>query len=186
MWQVELRRRVELSEPELAEQADLGRRAWAASSEPDSRYPFGIAWSPPTWLTLIRDPHDGRLVGRAGLLERSVLWGGRITPVGGFSSVSTDPDYRGQGVASAAVSSLARFMCEELGANVGLLLASRMGAPVYARLGWRIADGPLQCAQPDGQRLVWTTAFPDKPAMAWTCAQDSLPQGPIDLQGLPW
>ena len=61
VWVVELRRRAELSEPELAEQAELGRRAWAASSEPDARYPSGLVWSTPTWLALVRDPNWGPL-----------------------------------------------------------------------------------------------------------------------------
>lgn len=183
MWRPELRRRADLSSAELAEQADLGRRSWAGSDEPDSRYPRGIVWSLPEWFALVREP-GGRLIGRAGVLDRTVLWGGLPTLVGGVSSVSTDPDYRGQGVASAAVSSLATFLCEELGATAGLLLASRMGTPVYRRLGWQVVDGPLQCDQPDGP-LHWTTAFPDKPAMAWTCI-GTLPSGPIDLQGLPW
>jgi GNAT superfamily N-acetyltransferase len=184
VWRVELRPRAELSDVELAEQADLGRRSWAASSEPDARYPSGLVWSPPTWLALVRDP-AGRLVGRAGVLQRTVRWGGVLLPVGGVSSVSTDPDFQGQGVASAAVSTLAAFLCAELGASAGLLLASRMGKPVYQRLGWQVVDGPLQCAQPDGP-LIWTSAFPDKPAMAWACAPGDLPAGPIDLQGLPW
>lgn len=184
MWVVELRRRAELSEPELAEQAELGRRAWAASSEPDARYPSGLVWSPPTWLALVRDP-NGRLIGRAGVLERTVRWGEQRTQVGGVSSVSTDPDYRGQGVASAAVSCVATFLCQKLGATAGLLLASRMGTHVYQRLGWQVVDGPLQCDQPAGP-LIWTNEFPDKPAMAWTCTGSGLPAGPIDLQGLPW
>jgi aminoglycoside 2'-N-acetyltransferase I len=184
MWLPELRRRADLTDTEIAEQAALGRRAWAASSEPDSRYPSGIAWSPPTWLALVRDA-EGRLIGRAGVLERTVLWAGVPTRVGGISSVSTDPDYRGQGVASAAVAYLATFMCQELGTTAGLLLASRMGAPVYERLGWQIVDGVVQCQQPDGP-LHWTTTFPDKPAMAYACREAPLPQGPIDLQGLPW
>src|ERR1700730_7867762 len=141
MWQAEIRRRTELTEPELKEQADLGRRAWAASSEPDSRYPFGIVWTAPTWLALVRDADTGRLVGRAGLLERTVLWGGQEIAVGGVSSVSTDPDFRGQGVASAAVTRLTTFLCKDLAANVALLLASRMGAPLYTRLGWLTAEG---------------------------------------------
>lgn len=184
VWRAEIRLRDELSDGEIAEQADLGRRSWAASSEPDARYPFGIVWAPPTWLALIREP-GGRLIGRAGVLERTVLWGGVPTPVGGVSSVSTDPDSRGQGVASAAVSTLATFLCAELGATAGLLLASRMGAPLYQRLGWQVVDAPLQCEQPDGP-LLWTSTFADKPAMAWTCAPNALPAGPIDLQGLPW
>src|SRR5262249_27880121 len=108
MWEPELRRRAELTADELAEQSDLGRRAWAASAEPDARYPRGIPWSEPTWLALVRAP-DGRLIGRAGVLERTVRWNGLLVAVGGVSSVSTDPAFRGQGVASAAVSRVTTF-----------------------------------------------------------------------------
>jgi len=185
LWNVTLERREELSEAGLAEQRELGRRAWAASSEPDQRYPFAITWAPPTWLALVRDT-QGRLIGRAGVLERSVTWAGQDVPVGGVSSVSTDPDYRGQGVASAAVSRLMELLCDELGAHAGLLLASRMGHPVYARLGWQVVAGPLRCHQPEAP-LVWTDAFPDKPAMVWPCSGRTLPlDGEIDLNGLPW
>jgi GNAT superfamily N-acetyltransferase len=184
VWLPQLRSRADLSASELAEQAELGRRSWASSSEPDARYPRGIVWSEPTWFALVRNA-DGRLIGRAGVLERTVLWGGQPILVGGVSSVSTDPDYRGQGVASAAVSSVTTFACQQLGATAGLLLASRMGTPVYKRLGAQVVDGPLQCQQPDGP-LVWTTAFPDKPAMAWVCSTGVPPEGAIDLQGLPW
>lgn len=183
-WTVELRSRAELSEADLAAQRELGRRAWDASSEPDERYPFGIVWAPPTWLALVRDA-SGALIGRAGVLERTVLWGAEPVRVGGVSSVSTDPARRGQGVASAAVQRLMEFLCADLGARAGLLLASRMGRPVYARLGWQVVDGPLLCAQPDAT-LNWTTTFPDKPTMAWACGGQRLPKGAIDLQGLPW
>jgi GNAT superfamily N-acetyltransferase len=183
MWHFELKQRADFSAAELEEQAALGRRTWPASSEPDARYPFGISWSPPTWLALVRDP-KGQLVGRAGVLERTVLWDGQPVLVGGVSSVSTDPDYRRQGIASAAVSRLVTHMCEDLNVAAGLLLASRMGAPVYKSLGWQIVEGPLRCDQPNGP-LVWTDIFPDKPAMAWAC-QGTLPGGLIDLQGLPW
>jgi GNAT superfamily N-acetyltransferase len=185
MCNVILARREDLSEAAFAEQRELGRRAWAASSEPDERYPFAITWAPPTWLALVRDS-QGRLIGRAGVLERHVSWGGGQLAVGGISSVSTDPDYRGQGVASAAVSRLMVFMCDELGVNAGLLLAARMGQPVYARLGWQVLAGPLRCDQPEAP-LVWTDAFPDKPAMAWPCPGRTLPvEAEIDLNGLPW
>lgn len=179
-----MRPRADLSAAELAEQADLGRRAWAASAETDPRYPFGLTWAPPTWLALVRDS-DGRLVGRAGVLERSVRWGDRQVRTGGVSSVSTDPALRGRGVASAAVGRLMTFLCDELEAQVGLLLASRMGRPVYARLGWQVVPGSLRCQQPDGL-LVWDDEFPDRPAMAWACPGFDLPPGDVDLQGLPW
>jgi GNAT superfamily N-acetyltransferase len=184
VWNVVLRQRLELSGAELAERQDLGRRAWAASSEPDERYPFGITWAAPTWFALVRDA-DGRLLGSAGVLERSVRWGGQDLRVGGVSSVSTDPAVRGQGVASAAVGRIMDFLCTELEAHAGLLLASRMGRPVYERLGWQVVGGPLRCEQPEGP-LVWTEAFADKAVMAFACAGHVLPDGEIDLNGLPW
>ena len=45
-------------------------------------------------------------------------------------------------MASAAVSSVAGLLCQELGATAGLLLASRMGQSVYRRPGWQVVDGP--------------------------------------------
>jgi GNAT superfamily N-acetyltransferase len=184
MWEPELRRRAELTPQELAEQSDLGRRAWAASDEPDARYPRGITWSEPAWLALVRAP-DGRLVGRAGVLERTVRWNGQPVKVGGVSSVSTDPAFRGQGVASATVTRVMTFACQQLGVFAGLLLAARMGIPLYTKLGWQIVPGELDCEQPRG-RLTWTAEFPDKPPMAWLCQPASVEPGPIDLQGLPW
>ena len=184
MWTVEVRPRDELSDAALAEQRALGLRSWAASTEPDERYPFGITWAPPAWLALVRDA-DGRLVGRAGVLIRHVTWAGREVPIGGVSSVSTDPELWGRGIASLAVSRLMRFLCDDLHAHAGLLLASRMGQPVYARLGWRPLDNPVRCAQPDGD-LVWTQAFPGILPMAWPCHGRPLPAGEIDLNGLPW
>ncbi|MBV9174189.1 MAG: GNAT family N-acetyltransferase [Chloroflexi bacterium] len=183
MWQVTLVRRDELSPETLAEQRELGLRSWAASSEPDERYPFGITWAAPTWLALVRD-ETGRLVGRAGVLQRQIRWGNEEVPVGGVSSVSTDPDFQGRGIARAGVSRLMRFMSDELGAHAGLLIASEMGRPVYARLGWQVV-GPLRCEQPDGS-VDWNAAFPTKLAMAWPCDGHALPSGHIDLLGLPW
>jgi hypothetical protein len=71
VWEVSLERRDEVSPPALAEQRELGLRAWAASPEPDDRYPFGITWAPSTWLALVRTK-DGRLVGRAVVLEQRI------------------------------------------------------------------------------------------------------------------
>jgi hypothetical protein len=183
MWQVELKLRSEYSEAELQQQSAANRRAWVTSGETDGLYPYGITWSAPTWMAVVRDT-DGRIVGAGSLLARTILWGGEPVLVGGISGVATDPDYGGRGVASAALASLVRHMCEELHVVAGLLLASKMGVPRYTHLGWQIVDGPLVCAQPDGP-LNWTTTYPEMPGMAWSCRPE-LPRGPIDLQGLPW
>lgn len=184
VWDVTVREREHLTDAELAEQRELGLRSWAASAEPDGRYPFGVTWAPPTWLALVRTA-EGRLIGRAGVLVRDVTWAGAPLTVGGVSSVSTDPEFWGQGVARAAVSRIMQFLCAELGAHAGLLIASEMGRPVYERLGWRVVRAPLVCAQPAGP-LEWNAEFPSKLPMVWTCAGQSLPDGPIDLNGPPW
>ena len=184
MWNVDVVPRDELSEAVLAEQRTLGLRSWAASSEPNERYPFGITWAPPTWLALVRDA-ESRLVGRAGVLIRDVTWAGSDLRIGGVSSVSTEPELWGRGIASAAVSRLMRFLREDLQTDAGFLLASQMGQRVYARLGWRALDNPVRCAQPTGE-LVWAKEFPDIAPMAWPCDQRSLPTGEINLNGLPW
>jgi len=183
MWQVELKLRADYSESDLAQQAEVNHRAWATSGEVDGLYPFGIKWSPTPWLAVVRGA-EGRIVGTGSLIPRTILWGGEPVAVGGVSGVATDPDYGGQGVASAALSALASFMCDELHVVAGLLLASKMGVPRYSHLGWQIVAGPLVVEQPGGP-LNWSTTYPDQPAMAWACRPE-LPRGPIDLQGLPW
>jgi hypothetical protein len=78
-----------------------------------------------------------------------------------------------------------RFLCHELPTDTGLLFASKMGQPVYARLGWRPIDNPVRCTQPDGE-MVWADEFPDILPMAWHCNGRPLPAGEINLKGLPW
>jgi RimJ/RimL family protein N-acetyltransferase len=55
-----------------------------------------------------------------------VRWAGDDVAIGGVSSVSTDPTARRQGVATIAVRRIMDFVCGELGATAGLLLASRV------------------------------------------------------------
>lgn len=184
MWRIEVHKRDSLGEAVLAEQRALGLRSWAASAETTERYPSGIAWTLPTWLALVRDA-DGRLIGRAGALLRTVTWSGNDVQIGGVSSVSTDPDWWGRGVATAAMSRIMQFLCEDLHAPAALLFASQMGRPVYARLGWRELGNRVRCAQPDGE-LVWNDEFPAVGAMGWTCGGRDLAEGEINLNGLPW
>jgi GNAT superfamily N-acetyltransferase len=184
MWSIEVRRRDTLSDAVLAEQRELGLRSWAASAETTERYPFKIRWATPTWLALVRDT-DGRLIGRAGVLVRTVTWAGNDREIGGVSSVSTDPDWWGRGVATASMTRITQFLCEDLRAPVGLLFASQMGRPVYARLGWREVTNRVVCTQPAGD-LVWNDEFPSVGAMAWTCDGRDFAEGDINLNGLPW
>jgi GNAT superfamily N-acetyltransferase len=125
------------------------------------------------------------IVGRAGIVERFIRIGEELMHVGGVSAVATHPDWWRRGVATMALRRASAFVCEELGAHAGLLLATRMAAPLYERIGWRRMNGPLICEQPEEQ-LRWTEAFPDKPVMGLPCGGREPPDGPIDLCGLPW
>jgi hypothetical protein len=69
---------------------------------------------------------------------------------------------------------------DELGAEFALLLCRQEVTPVYARLGWKIVDGPTTFWQPGG-RLTYSEL-----TMIFECGQQSWPTGPIDLGGLPW
>jgi GNAT superfamily N-acetyltransferase len=184
MWSIEVHRRDALTDTIVAEQRRLGLRSWAASPETTERYPFGVTWAAPTWLALVRDT-DGRLIGRAGVLLRTVTWADTDVQIGGVSSVSTDPDWWGRGVASAAVSRIMQMLCEDLHAPIGLLFASQMGRPVYRRLGWRELTNRVRCTQPEGD-LVWNDEFPSVGAMGWTCDGRELVEGEINLNGPPW
>jgi hypothetical protein len=44
--------------------------------------------------------------------------------------------------------------------------------------------GPVVCAQPQGT-LNWTEELPSKPVLALAC-NGHVPQGAIDVRGLPW
>jgi hypothetical protein len=75
-------------------------------------------------------------------------------------------------------------VCSQLGAELALLFSSEMGVPLYTSLGWRFVAGPVVCAQPQGT-LNWTEELPSKPVLALAC-NGHVPQGAIDVRGLPW
>ena len=67
-----------------------------------------------------------------------------------------------------------------------VLFSSVMAAPFYEELGWRAIRGPVTCDQPSGP-IDYTETLPTAPVMVLALRPTAeLPDGPIDVRGLPW
>jgi GNAT superfamily N-acetyltransferase len=135
-------------------------------------------WATPAWYVLARV--DSVLVSRLGIVERVVAVDRQSIRVAGISGVITHPEWRGRKIASAVLNKAVEFIKSEMNAEFALLLCRQEVTPVYARLGWKIVNGPTTFWQP-GRKLTYP-----KLTMVLECGQKSWPIGPIDLGGLPW
>jgi len=83
---------------------------------------------------------DGGVITVTVSAGEAVAAGGRIAVIGADAvadRVQTDPDHRRRGLGGAVMSLLAAA-AREAGAVRGLLVASELGEPLYAGLGWRV------------------------------------------------
>jgi aminoglycoside 2'-N-acetyltransferase I len=135
-------------------------------------------WAKPNWyvLTLSED----KLISCLGILERVVAVDGQPIQLAGIGSVMTHPEWRGRGIASALLEKTAAFIRGDLGVQFGLLLCRKEVVPLYAKLGWKLVEGPTIFDQPTGKMT-----YP-RLTMVLPCGEKEWPTGPIDLCGLPW
>jgi GNAT superfamily N-acetyltransferase len=139
---------------------------------------YHYQWSEADWHVMVHV--DGALVSYLAIVERLGAVNEKPVRLGGVSAVATLPDWRGRGLASAALEEAAAFMDNELGVEFGLLLVDEATATFYRRLGWELVPGPLVFDQPWGK-----VTFPEL-TMVLAFAGREWPQGTIDLRGLPW
>jgi GNAT superfamily N-acetyltransferase len=133
-----------------------------------------------------KDSGNDILVSCLYLDERDILIDGRPTRTVGIRGVRTDPTYRRRGFGTAAMQRAAAFIWEHLHPELAMLHSSEMAVPFYRSLGWRAVDGPVTCEQPAG-RVNLTEMLPANPIMVLLRPTGGvMPQGPIDLCGLPW
>jgi predicted acetyltransferase len=123
---------------------------------------------------------DGNLVGRIGILQRTISVGQELIPVAGICGVVTVPEFRDRGIASALLNESVAYIKNRLSLPFSLLTCNAKLEAFYDRLGWRTVNGPTVFTQPDGVRTckVLTTVL--------ECGPRLWPEGPIDLRGLPW
>ena len=139
---------------------------------------YHYQWSGADWHVMVHV--DGALVSYLAIVERVGAVNEQPVKLGGVGGVATLPEWRGRGLASAAMGKAAAFMNNELSVEFGLLLVDEATAPFYRRLGWELVPGPLVFDQPGGK-----VTFPDL-TMVLPFAGRVWPQGTIDLRGLPW
>lgn len=135
-------------------------------------------WSDVDWHVLVWV--DGRLVSHVGIVQRTGMVDAKRVRLGGIGGVATLSEWRGQGLATAAMKKVTAFICDELDVEFGLLICNEDVVPFYQRLGWEVVEGPLMFDQPSGK-----VTFEDV-AMVLSCKGREWPEGAIDLCGLPW
>jgi GNAT superfamily N-acetyltransferase len=123
---------------------------------------------------------DGSLVGRVGILQRTISAGQELLRVGGICGVVTVPEYRGRGIATALLDESVAFIKKRLSLPFALLTCNLRLEPFYERLGWRTVNGPTVFTQPNGVRTCKGLT------MVLECGLRPWPEGPVDLLGLPW
>jgi GNAT superfamily N-acetyltransferase len=137
-----------------------------------------LVYAEPRWYVL--GMFEGELIGRVGVLSRTISVGGAPVAVGGITGVVTEPDYRGRGVARTLVAHALAFLRDEQHLPLVMLTCNRKLGPLYEKLGWRVVEGPTVYAQPDGPRTCpGLTMVSESGSISW-------PDGRIDMRGLPW
>jgi GNAT superfamily N-acetyltransferase len=137
-----------------------------------------LTYALPRWHTM--GILDGSLVGRVGILERTISVGQELLQVSGICGVVTTPEYRGRGIATALLDESVAFVKNNLRLRFALLTCRSKLEVFYQRLGWKTVNGPTVFTQPDGLRTCKGLT------MVLECGPRAWPKGPIDLRGLPW
>lgn len=133
-------------------------------------------WASFDWYVTVHT--GGRLVSIAGVVDRAGAIGGVPTRLGLLGGVFTVPEDRGRGLATDTVRRAMRLI-SDLGCEFGILLCTDALVPFYARLGWRRVPNELRFERFGRRRLVRGSV------MVYECAGRPLPDGIIDVRGLP-
>ena len=127
---------------------------------------------------------NGRLIGSALLVFRTVTAGCGDLPVGGVGNVCSHPDSRGQGAAKACMRAAQEIIASA--ADFGMLMAGGKVRAFYEDLGWRVIDSEVVYRKVDGSEAVFhgpepfILIYPGRRQLAdW-------PEGPINLNGPDW
>jgi hypothetical protein len=122
----------------------------------------------------------GQALSHVGLIKTLVRAGGQEVTVGGIGGVVTRPEAQGRRLVHAAMRETARYMCEELGVEFGMLFCLPRLTPFYEQQGWRLVEEEVEIDQPDGP-VVWPYHV-----MVLPCGAREWPAGHVEVGGLPW
>jgi aminoglycoside 2'-N-acetyltransferase I len=135
-------------------------------------------WAAPHWHLLVRC--QGVLACHLAITERVARAGGRPVRVAGIGGVMTPPEWRGRGLARAAMNEAAAFISTDLRAEFGFLLCSESLVRFYRGLGWERLSETVRYDQSGGKE-DWA-----EEAMILPCTDRAWPKGAVDLCGPPW
>ena len=123
---------------------------------------------------------DGRLASHVGVLQHTVSADGRDLRVGGVGGVVTVPVSQRRGFARMLMERASTWFAGEGDVEAGLLFCLPRMVDYYARLGWRLVEGPVRIDQPGG-RVVSPLHV-----MVLPCGGTVRDVRAIELRSLPW
>lgn len=115
---------------------------------------------------------DGRIVGHAAIVPRSLQIGRSPLRTGYVEAVAIDPSLHGRGLGSRLMSVVDADIRDSF--ELGALGTGRHA--FYERLGWRTWLGPSSVRSPDGERRT-----PDEDGFIIVLPTPSTPPGLLDL-----
>jgi len=137
---------------------------------------FEGRWDEHDWHHTLGGDHflwveDGRLLGQAAVVPRTMRTGGKSWRTGYVEAVAVSADARGRGIGRELV--LAANDLIAAGYELGGLCAGERAARLYLRLGWRRWAGPTYVDGPQG-----AVATPEEDGNVYV-----LPLAEVDLTG---
>jgi len=144
-------------------------------------YEFGninIKWSNPKWYLLAK--YNGNIIGRIGILKRSVIIENTAINILGLSGVIVIKDWRGKKILNLMMQEISEFARTTLKLDFGLLLCRNEVIPIYEKYEWYKVDEITTFSQPAG-KIIYS-----KNTMIRNFSHKTWPTGPINLNGLPW
>jgi len=170
--------------PELKEQIDKISLEVFPNVDEHGVDKEGIEWASSEILVLAWD--DDEWGGHVGILRRTIEVGGTEVTVGGVGGVMTRPDMRGRGLGKAALRHAGDVICNEMGADAGMLYCLPTMQGYYGAAGWYELQRQITYHQSDGAHVLDTRSHQTDSAMFLPCNGFVFPHGPIDVQGKLW
>jgi predicted N-acetyltransferase YhbS len=120
--------------------------------------------------------------GHVGIVRRTITCAGRPVEVAGIESLAVSPTLRGSGLSrQLMIESMAE--AKRKGIKFGFLFCSPKLERFYASLGWRRTNAAVTMLDQAGRDVP----LPEKSiAMSLDLADETFPDGEIDLQGRDW
>lgn len=173
-----------IDEHDMPDAVDAAIRALLCEAFPKdvAVYTHTRAWhdSGPAFSLVLED--QGRILAHAGVVDRTVTFGGTPLRAAGVQNVCVVPEKRGSGLGNAAV--LAGMAeAEKRGFDIGLLFCKHALEKMYASIGWISLAGRDVVRVDEGREVP----LPETSmAMYKAIAARLLPEGALHLGGNDW